>query len=117
MREDYYWYWVNNIVGISNAKLKKLFAVFDTPEEIYKASDRLLESVNDIRMSDIMAIKESRKDDYVCRQYSDLEKQGIQAEIFREEPFAKGDDGPFKVYVMQFTVKKGNRISAVEEIR
>lgn len=47
----------------------------------------------------------------------DLEKQGIQAEIFREEPFAKGDDGPFKVYVMQFTVKKGNHISAVEEIR
>ena len=46
MREDYYWYWVNNIVGMSNAKLKKLFAVFDTPEEIYKASDRLLESVN-----------------------------------------------------------------------
>lgn len=78
MREDYYWYWVNNIVGISNAKLKKLFAVFDTPEEIYKASDRLLERVNDIRMSDIMAIKESRKDDYVYRQYSDLEKQGIR---------------------------------------
>ena len=78
MREDYYWYWVNNIVGISNAKLKKLFAVFDTPEEIYKASDRLLESVNDIRMSDIMAIKESRKDDYIYRQYSDLEKQGIK---------------------------------------
>lgn len=78
MREDYYWYWVNNIVGISNAKLKKLFAVFDTPEEIYKASDRLLESVNDIRMSDIMAIKESRKDDYVYRQYSDLERQGIR---------------------------------------
>ncbi len=78
MREDYYWYWVNNIVGMSNAKLKKLFAVFDTPEEIYKASDRLLESVNDIRMSDIMAIKESRKDDYIYRKYSDLERQGIR---------------------------------------
>jgi DNA protecting protein dprA len=69
---------VNNIVGMSNAKLKKLFAVFDTPEEIYKASDRLLESVNDIRMSDIMAIKESRKDDYIYRKYSDLERQGIR---------------------------------------
>ena len=45
------------------------------------------------------------------------EKKHKQAEIFREEPFAKGDDGPFKVYVMQFTVKKGNHISAVEEIR
>lgn len=78
MREDYYWYWVNNIVGISNAKLKNLFAVFDTPEEIYKASDRLLESVKDIRQTDIATIKESRKDDYVYRQYSDLERQGIR---------------------------------------
>ena len=68
MREDYYWYWVNNIVGMSNAKLKKLFAVFDTPEEIYKASDRLLESVKDIRQTDIATIKESRKDDYIYRQ-------------------------------------------------
>ena len=78
MREDYYWYWVNNIVGISNAKLKNLFAVFDTPEEIYKASDRLLESVKDIRQTDIATIKESRKDDYIYRQYSDIERQGIR---------------------------------------
>ena len=78
MREDYYWYWVNNIVGMSNAKLKKLFAVFDTPEEIYKASDRLLESVKDIRQTDIATIKESRKDDYIYRQYSDIERQGIR---------------------------------------
>lgn len=78
MREDYYWYWVNNIVGISNAKLKNLFAVFDTPEEIYKASDRLLESVKDIRQTDIATIKESRKDDYIYRKYSDIERQGIR---------------------------------------
>ncbi len=78
MREDYYWYWVNNIVGISNAKLRNLFAVFDTPEEIYKASDRLLERVKDIRESDIAAIKESRKDDYIYRQYSELDRQGIR---------------------------------------
>ena len=45
-----------------------------------------------------------------------LEKQGVQAEIFREEPFAEGDDGQYKVYVMKFAVKKGIRISAVEEI-
>lgn len=62
MREDYYWYWVNNIVGMSNAKLKKLFAVFDTPEEIYKAFlTDYWRVMNDIRMSDIMAIKESRE--------------------------------------------------------
>lgn len=48
---------------------------------------------------------------------AELEKQGVQAEIFREEPFAEGDDGRFKVYVMKFAVKKGNRISVVKEIR
>lgn len=47
----------------------------------------------------------------------ELEKRGIQAEIYREEPFAEGDDGQFKVYVMKFAVKKGKRISVVEEIR
>ena len=46
-----------------------------------------------------------------------LKNRGYRRKSFREEPFAKGDDGPFKVYVMQFTVKKGNHISAVEEIR
>ncbi len=48
---------------------------------------------------------------------AELEKQGVQVEIFREEPFAEGDDGQFKVYVMKFEVKNGNRISVVEEIR
>lgn len=47
---------------------------------------------------------------------SELEKQGTQAKLFREEPFAKGDDSPFKVYVMQFEVENGNRRSTVEEI-
>ena len=47
---------------------------------------------------------------------SELKKQGTQAKLFREEPFAKGDDSPFKVYVMQFEVKNGDRRSTVEEI-
>ena len=47
---------------------------------------------------------------------AELEKQGLQPEIFREEPFAEGDDGQFKVYVMKFAVKNGNRVSTVEEI-
>ena len=49
MKEEYYWYWVNNIAGISNMKLRTLFNTFDTPEQIYKASDKLLNSVRNKR--------------------------------------------------------------------
>lgn len=47
----------------------------------------------------------------------ELEEQGIQATIYREEPFMVGDDTPFKIYVMKFKTKNGNRIAQVEEIR
>ena len=78
MREDYYWYWVNNIKGIANTKLRKLFAIFDTPEDIYKASDKMLESVIGIKTDDIYSIKESRNNEYIYREYSELEKKGIK---------------------------------------
>ena len=47
----------------------------------------------------------------------ELEEQGIQATIYREEPFMVGDDTLFKIYVMKFKTKNGNRIAQVEEIR
>ena len=47
----------------------------------------------------------------------ELEEQGIQATIYREEPFMVGDDTLFKIYVMKFKTKNGNRTSQIEEIR
>ncbi len=78
MKEDYYWYWVNNIAGISNAKLKKLFNVFDTAQDIYTASEKLLNRVSGIKEKDINAIIEARKDEYVYREYSGLDRKNIQ---------------------------------------
>ena len=65
MREDYYWYWINNIKGLGNTKLRNLFAVFDTPENIYKASDKMFEGVIGIKPDDIYSINESRKSEYI----------------------------------------------------
>lgn len=61
MKDDYYWFWINNITGIANIKLRYLFKVFDTPEDIYKASDKMFEGVMGIKPDDIYSIKESRK--------------------------------------------------------
>ena len=58
MKDDYYWFWINNITGIANIKLRYLFKVFDTPEDIYKASDKMFEGVMGIKPDDIYSIKE-----------------------------------------------------------
>ena len=78
MKDDYYWYWVNNITGIANIKLRNLLAVFDTPEDIYKASDKLLESVKGLKDTDICEIRKSQKSEYIYREYSELDKKGIK---------------------------------------
>lgn len=78
MKEDYYWYWVNNIKGIANTKLRNLFTVFDTPEDIYKASDNMLEGIAGIRSDDVYSIRESRKSEYIYRGYCELDKKGIK---------------------------------------
>lgn len=67
MKDDYYWFWINNITGIANIKLRYLFKVFDTPEDIYKASDKMFEGVMGIKPDDIYSIKESRKSEYIYR--------------------------------------------------
>ena len=78
MKEEYYWYWVNNIAGISNMKLRTLFNTFDTPEQIHKASDKLLNSVSGIKEKDVSAIIESRNNEYIYRGYNDLERMRIK---------------------------------------
>ena len=78
MKDDYYWFWINNITGIANIKLRYLFKVFDTPEDIYKASDKMFEGIMGIKPDDIYSIKESRKSEYIYREYSELDKKNIK---------------------------------------
>ena len=82
MKDDYYWFWINNITGIANIKLRYLFKVFDTPEDIYKASDKMFEGVMGIKPDDIYSIKESRKSEYIYREYSELDKKNIVIENY-----------------------------------
>lgn len=38
-KEDYYWYWLNNITGIGRRTIRKLLEIFETPERIYRSSE------------------------------------------------------------------------------
>lgn len=52
----------------------------------------------------------------VKNRQAELEKQGIRADILREEPFTIARDSlEYKVYLMKWKKKKGNRITEIEE--
>ena len=37
MKEKHYWYWINNIEGIGNTKIRRLLEFYGDAENIYKA--------------------------------------------------------------------------------
>lgn len=52
----------------------------------------------------------------VKKRQAELEKQGIRADVLREEPFTIARDSlEYKVYLMKWKKKKGNRITEIEE--
>ena len=52
----------------------------------------------------------------VKKRQAELEKQGIRADVLREEPFTIARDSlEYKVYLMRWKKKKGNRITEIEE--
>ena len=34
-----FWYWINNIEGIGNSKIRRLLAVYGEPERVYRAKE------------------------------------------------------------------------------
>ena len=52
----------------------------------------------------------------VKKRQAELEKQGIRADVLREDPFTIARDSlEYKVYLMKWKKRKGNRITEIEE--
>ena len=52
----------------------------------------------------------------VKKRQSELTKQGIRADILREEPFTIARDSlDYKLYLMIWKERRGNRITEIEE--
>ena len=54
------WFWINNIKGIGNIKIRRLLKAFnDDPEAVFNASDKEVASVEGIKPSDVANITDS----------------------------------------------------------
>ena len=72
-----YSYWLHNVPGIGNAKIRSLFNAATSAEEIYHMSPALLKSIIGITEDDVKAIQKSQKKWDVDKEWLKLMEQGI----------------------------------------
>ncbi|MDO5403283.1 MAG: DNA-processing protein DprA [Eubacteriales bacterium] len=75
--EGFYWYWLCNISGIGNRKIKALLNTFSNPEEIYSAKKNMLEKVNGISADNAAAIVKSAKEGRAYEDFCRLSDKNI----------------------------------------
>lgn len=84
MTDRKYWYWINNIEGIGNAKLRYLFEVFDNPYEIFCAGENTLQTLGRLTRADIVKILSDKIKYRNFRQFDELIKSDIKC-VFPDE--------------------------------
>lgn len=84
MTDRKYWYWINNIEGIGNAKLRYLFETFDNPYEIFCAQEKTLQTFGRLTQDDIVNILSDKIRYRNFRQYDELIKTDIKC-VFPDE--------------------------------
>ena len=71
-----FWYWINNIEGIGNSKIRRLLSHYEEPEEVYKAKERELLEFIGLSEKDVHNILSSEKRNTIMRKYYDDVEHG-----------------------------------------
>lgn len=104
MTNKEYWYWLCNIDGIGNRKIKSLLRLFPSPEAVYFAKERELSYVQGLKHSDIQMIKESKQHlSEKIEEYSKLKSVNIKFVTVEDNEYPKRlkniYDSPYALYV------------------
>lgn len=76
-RQDYYWYWLNNIPGVGRKTLHSLLQAFHTPEQIYLSEEERIGQFLK-RNAQKEAFHFSKNEESVIKSYRQLEHKGIR---------------------------------------
>ncbi|MDE5863204.1 MAG: DNA-processing protein DprA, partial [Lachnospiraceae bacterium] len=75
-KEDYYWYWFNNIPGIGRITCHKMLDIFGSPEKLYHAEEReIIKFLNRIPQREGFSISKDKKQ--ILSSYQRLGEKGI----------------------------------------
>ncbi len=75
--EDYYWYWYCNIPRVGQTKLRQLLTVFESPEYVYKADEKILRGLGILTDKELGNMADSKKDNRIYEEFTDIRKKGI----------------------------------------
>lgn len=116
MREEHYWYWINNIKGIGRKTVRDMITYFGAPEEAYKASERSME--NFLKRSVMVdAWRQSRNEAIITGSFERMRQNRIRflyplspdyPEQYRNIP-----DAPMGLYLKGKLPEKGQKSVAV----
>ena len=76
LTEDEYWYWFTNIERVGRRTRSKLLNVFESPKDIYSASENVLSELDfltQVQKNNILARDEAG----IKKEFEKLKKQGI----------------------------------------
>lgn len=75
--EDYYWYWYCNIPRVGQTKLRQLLTVFESPEHVYKADEKILKGLGLLTDKELGCLMDSKKDNSIYEEFTGIRKKGI----------------------------------------
>lgn len=113
-----YWYWINNIDDVGNAKIRDLMDFFENPEEIANATEEELKQCQKLSEKDIINLLDK---EYIKKAFEDYERiseKGIQMVFPDEKEYPESlseiYDKPFVLYYKgQLPKNKSGRIAIV----
>lgn len=102
MEEKMFDFWLCNITGIGNRKIKSLLEYFGSPEGVFLAKRQQLCQIGNLREKDREQILSCQNTEQLKRQYEQLQKKGIHFLSVREKEYPEKlcclSDAPYGLY-------------------
>ena len=82
-KEELYWYWLCNLSGIGNKRIKRLLDVFKSPKTVFYAAPEALHGCTGLTQPNIETIMKNRNMEKVYKSFTQLQHKGISF-IYKE---------------------------------
>lgn len=89
MENRRFWFWINNIEGIGNTKLRNIFEVFEKPENVFEASAKVLRQIPVLNEMDVANICNVEKRKNIFELFEKYIDKGIKFVFPCEEMYPK----------------------------
>lgn len=89
MSDRKFWFWLNNIEGIGNIKVRTLLEEYENPQNIYRARECELNKIPILSETDVANICNKEKSEYIFSLFEKYMNKGIKFVFPNEEEYPR----------------------------